>query len=1445
MNLRVYFICLITLIFVGRLSVYAQMVNTDAYIKAKNIEIGINGAGGFEGVDTAKSPVLPGMHARSGSNLFGFVANPQLNNWATFDGDFFTPGGPENGWGIEIGSTDTLQFASNCSNVINSLNQIPGAITSFTKSGVSYNVDWEGSVAGLNIKISFFAQEDDLFYTNTISITNNSGKNIPEMYYYRNLDPDNNQSVHGNFATKNTIENQPTGECGIAHVSAKQPFDGSTSSDPEPEPDPGPNPFPFPGPSPSPSPSPTPNPAPAPSGPESYLGLAAAGDNWRAIYGGFTNRDGSDIWNGVEFTQTIGAKDTADEAIALAYKIQNLAVGATETFKFVTILSSAQAPKAINKLMYLSYPEADTAAGAIKSSYIDTVKICAGNSAPISINGATINKFDWTWYPEIGLSATTGISTIASPTITTTYTLTGKPINSCFEEVSKVFVVQAKQGVSVNAVADITTCSGLSVPESNFSSVPENASFSWTNSDTSIGLAASGVGNVPLFIAKNNTASVKTATITVTPSLPDMCNGMSTKYTIVVNPDFPVNVNSVTICEGDTALLTAEGGISYTWSNGATSNGINTALAIPTSTATYTVTADNEGCKGYGSATVTVNSLPIMVFPASQSVCNGGNVLPSDFQTVPAGSTFEWSSKGLGIGVPLSGQNNVSAFVAANNTSFILVDTIVVTPELNSCIGSPAHYYITVFPTPDTPFVSPAVICKDRSATLKALTPGGMYEWFDSNVNGTLLTTGNTYTTPVLNNPVVYYVRTTSAEGCVSDFGEAQVSISSGLAIDAGMDDTICFGENTILSALPDWEGNTYNWSPSTGLSDVSIRNPVANPSVNTTYTVTVTSVDGCVGSDEVTVYSNPQLSIATIANNVNCNGACDGSITTTATGGSGVYVYQWSNLDTNSLINSLCPGGYNVTVTDSWNCSTTTDIIITEPTPLQASISAQTQLTCNSICDGTATIVATGGTPLVEGYKYNWNTSSVQTVAFADSLCAQMYICTVTDSNNCSVNKEVYITEPSPVLIASIPDDTICYGGSTTILASASGGNGGVYSYTFTPQTGLSNATINNPVANPLVKTTYTVYATDSKGCLSTSDEFILHVTPQLKVQIDSDKSICLGDSIQIRAEAMDGNGGPYTYLWSPANGLNNTLVAIPMAKPNLTSSYVVEAQDGCSVASKDTVIITVMPLPVPQFSSNITSGCNPICVNFNDETSITKGSIKSWLWNLGDGSGFQSTNSFSHCYTISGNYSIMLKVTSDFGCTSDTSISNYINVFENPIAVVDAPETVKVDNADVQFTDKSIGASYWFWNFNDTYTTIKDNTSDNKNPVHIYREEGTYTASLIVTSEHGCKDSTEVTIVVEPAFTFYIPNSFSPNGDNLNDEFYFVADRFLDFEMSIYNRWGNLIFHTNDISKHWDGTSDNSNKVVQQDTYVYVVVMTDENKKQHKYTGTVTLTR
>jgi gliding motility-associated-like protein len=594
-----------------------------------------------------------------------------------------------------------------------------------------------------------------------------------------------------------------------------------------------------------------------------------------------------------------------------------------------------------------------------------------------------------------------------------------------------------------------------------------------------------------------------------------------------------------------------------------------------------------------------------------------------------------------------------------------------------------------------------------------------------------------------------------------------------------------------------------------------------------------VTDPGGCTGTGTVTIYADPQITMAIAGIDVTCNSACNGQTIVIPGGGTPAYSYLWSSGCTGASCTSLCPGTYSVTVTDAWGCTAAASTTVIEPTLLTAAVTASTPTTCNAACDGTATAAGAGGT-LGAGYSYSWNTVPVQNTATATGLCAGTYTCTVTDANACTATTTVTITQPSIVDIAPIASVGVCTGGSTTLTASASGGTS-TYNYTWSPAGTGSTASV---TVTPAATTTYTVNATDANGCAAAPVTVTVTVSPALTVAAAGTASICPGASTVITAAAAMGNGGPYTYTWAPAGTGSGSPLTV---SPAVTTTYTVTADDGCSPTATATVTVTVEAPPVVSFSADYLSGCDPLCVVLTDNSTVAGGTITGWNWTV-DGANY-STDTVAHCFTA-GIYDIALTVTSSAGCTSSATILGMINVFPVPDAAFTAPLNTSVLSPNVQFTDLSTNAASWSWNFNDPFTA-GGGASTLQNPNYTFSEAGTYCAELTVTSANGCVDSTSYCVIIDPEFTFYIPNAFSPNGDGVNDEFYAKGEYIKKFEMFIYDRWGNNIFYSDDINKHWDGKANHGNDVAQQDVYVYTIRLTDNKDKKHKYVGTVTIVK
>jgi gliding motility-associated-like protein len=257
---------------------------------------------------------------------------------------------------------------------------------------------------------------------------------------------------------------------------------------------------------------------------------------------------------------------------------------------------------------------------------------------------------------------------------------------------------------------------------------------------------------------------------------------------------------------------------------------------------------------------------------------------------------------------------------------------------------------------------------------------------------------------------------------------------------------------------------------------------------------------------------------------------------------------------------------------------------------------------------------------------------------------------------------------------------------------------------------------------------------------------------------------------------------------------------------------------------------------------------------VTFTDLTPAVTGPAQNvdWKWVFGDGQELHSATNAQqpHCYNNTtsnqvNTYGIKLVVTTDKGCTDSISKASYITVYPTPIAAYDvAPNPGDVVTPLIYFTNHSVDYTKWWWSFGDGPQL----DSTNVDPTHFYGSEtaDTYQSILIVENQYGCRDEARVKVEILPEFTFYIPNAFTPaNNDNINDVFTGKGIGIEHYEMWIFDRWGAMIYYTDDIAKGWNGKVQGKSQEVQQDVYIWKVKLRDVLGKKHEYIGHVTVLR
>jgi gliding motility-associated-like protein len=833
----------------------------------------------------------------------------------------------------------------------------------------------------------------------------------------------------------------------------------------------------------------------------------------------------------------------------------------------------------------------------------------------------------------------------------------------------------------------------------------------------------------------------------------------------------------------------------------------------------YTISVtDSHGCIVTNVANVNDNNAPIVTIPTSTDVtcfgaANGsaqgsitGGIIPYNISWTPTGQTNTFA-------------NNLSGGIY----SLVVVDSVGCTGSASVTINEPPALISGIIASSNT---SCNLGC-NGSATV--LAGGGTapytYLWNDVATQTTATATGLCAQN--------YSVTITDNNGC-STVSVATINEPSPILIDVVSTTNVsCNGGNNgqiTVSASGGTPGYTYAWTPAVGSSS-SVTNLSAG-----TYTLTVTDLNGCAKTITVDIME-PTLLVLTPNSNFSTCGNSNGSAGVSVIGGTTPYTYAWTPSGTSAIITNIPAGTYNVTVTDLNGCvSTATSVVSDSAGPVISSITF-TQPSCAELANGTATVIATGGQP---NYTYVWNTVPVQLTQTASALVDGVYQVTVKDQNNCTVQGTVIVSEPASMQVIASPRDTICIGQMTQIYAAGSGGTGGPYTYTWNPAS-LGN-TSGPFIVTPTTTTSYTVTAVDANTCISPSQVITVFVNPQIDV-IASDTTVCDGSSVMIAAQATGGTGGPYTYSWS-----NGPVTQSQTVSPTGATfvNYIVTANDNnCSIAVTDTSTVMINPLAVSFMSVVDTAGCEDFTTTFTGLSNIGT----AYSWNFGDGSAALSGTPVTHTFVTPGTYNVTLTVTTAAGCTSSITNNSYIDVFTSPVAgFTSNPQPAYSTAPLVSFTDQSVGANAWQWDFIYTNPQLALFTSTSQNPTFSYPDSGTYIVQQVVTNSFGCTDTAYNDVEIIPEYVFFAPNAFTPfNHDGINDVF-MPSGVGIDpdnFEMLIFDRWGNEIFKTTDLSKGWDGTANGGKNIAQIDVYVWKVKTKDFRGDSHSYVGHVTIVK
>lgn len=1053
--------------------------------------------------------------------------------------------------------------------------------------------------------------------------------------------------------------------------------------------------------------------------------------------------------------------------------------------------------------------------------------VCSGTSLNL-MAGTVAGAISYSWTGPNGFSSTSQNPVIAGVTAAAngTYTVTVTTASATCTATTTATINQTPAAPAAGSNSPVCAGSALNLT----APLVAGGTYSWTGPSG----FTSTIQNPSISPVTNASTGTFSVTVTV-----NGCTSPAGTTSVVVNsiPSTPVpNINGSTtpapVCAGSTLTLTSNniaGPPVYSWSG---PNGYTAAVRNPppilNSTAamsgTYSLFVTSpQGCvSNTATVTIIVNPVPPAPTASGTTICSGSTATLT--ATAPGG-TYDWYSASTG-GTLLGTGSTFTTPALSSSTTYYVQST------MSGCTGPRTAVTVTVSPSFTVVSTADDSICSGSSTTLGVISPVGTYTYSWSEPASPSFSTSSS---PVVSpgSTTTYTVVVSDASGCAgSDI--VKITVGTPLTITASGFPANCSGScDGSAGVIVNGSFPPYSYLWSNNATSTLISGLCAG-----TDSVLVTDLIGCTISDSVVIQEPSPIVLNTSTVTSHCNQP-DGSASVVAAGGVPGYTYLWmpgSQTSANAV--NLIPGTYTVTVTDSHNCQMTATAIVNNIPGVIATVSGTTNVTCNGVCDGAASVTASSGTP---PYTYLW--SGGQNTAAVTGLCAGTYSCVVTDAVGCTSSvTSIIITQPTPVFVDAFPPGpTICIGQSATLTASATGGTVGAgYTYNWTSPAFTGNPYIVSPVTPG--SHTYTVSVTDGNGCVSqNSPSITVTVRPPLTATASNDENICNGNSVLLTAVAGGGDG-TYTYTWSP--GGTTAASSSFSVSPSVTTNYTVTVADGCtSLPATDVVQIVVKPVPTINFSSSALSGCAPLCVNLTDLTPMSGVNVTGWNWSV-DGTNYITQNP-THCFTNAGTYSITLTDTTDFGCVSTTTVNNMITVNPMPVAEFTYdPQPASINYPQIHFSDQSINATAWSWNFADSLN-LSDNESNHSSPDHTYSDVGDYCVKMIVYNTPACVDSITHCLVIEPDYTIYIPNAFTPNGSGLNDEFYVKGENIESLDMKIYDRWGNLIFHSTDINKHWNGSYMNGTEVAQQGVYVYVINIRDKMREKHQYIGHVTIVK
>lgn len=390
--------------------------------------------------------------------------------------------------------------------------------------------------------------------------------------------------------------------------------------------------------------------------------------------------------------------------------------------------------------------------------------------------------------------------------------------------------------------------------------------------------------------------------------------------------------------------------------------------------------------------------------------------------------------------------------------------------------------------------------------------------------------------------------------------------------------------------------------------------------------------------------------------------------------------------------------------------------------------------------------------------------------------------------NGNCGVDSTYlyfYIDDAPPINLVMSNDTLLQCNDSVFVSGIATGGYG---TLVLDWNAGIADGTTGAWVA-PVASTTYTLTVTDDCGVVMETGSVTVTVPipAPLVVQALPDTTVFCPESAVTLGTVVQGGTLPYAYVWTGGLGSNPTA----NVAPPVTQTWSVTVTDNCGEVVTDAVTVTVQYDTITVITSADTSVCFGDTAFLSAVAMLGTGAYE-YVWSNGTIGAVNPIAPGSN-----GTYTVTATDDCSISATDDVTVGVYL-----PDASFSYYGTHYVSNFPVQFEDQSVGATSWWWDFD--YPGL---TSTEQDPVVVFESDGAFEVMLAIMDDIGCVDTTYLTIFIDPELEFYAPNAFTPDGDGDNDAFFGNGVGLLTYHMRIFDRWGEIVYDTEELFGAWDG--------------------------------------